>query len=529
MRNLYCAKILFVALVWAKIAAAINGNAPVEDYPAEAPVTTNATDLSLDEAKVFEWWDSGVIDGDEAREILDLIEEGNLQEACMLAEVYALEGCATESSREKPHRKMSGKKAQGKDAAHISAAHVGAENSQKQDTRPSIVPHGHIEWRGRTDSLGHLESERTELRLDFYRYSLRLGTQSLLTYKNAGSEAHLGQISTKELHSNIPLDTLWGTAAFYPIWKFRLGALLDTAKTTRASFGFVYDKGTELELAYWRHQHTGTGDSSETLRTERHSVSAAAKGNWGNVAAWWIPENGRDIPLIKIQLHYREKTDAATVAWKADAYLHGNSLPKEAHLSSTIASSRFWGSQTLAVTTADSWRSKFGVNARTIIPLRSDSSKTRMKASVATGPAILRSEVSATCLQAEERCRQNDLALKIRSTWDIESGEPIASGASVIPHEQLAFTGKIRARHTRGKGFDPPLYEAGATYALDSFNSAGVAVAIPKGSPARELQVRSSAEVGTDFLQLSLAVTFRRTSETPLHPLHAAFFARFIF
>jgi hypothetical protein len=351
--------------------------------------------------------------------------------------------------------------------------------------------------------------------LDFYRYSLRLGTQSLLTYKNAGSEAHLGQISTKELHSNIPLDTLWGTAAFYPIWKFRLGALLDTAKTTRASLGFVYDKGTELELAYWRHQHTGTIDTSETLRTERHSVSAMAKGNWGSFATWWIP--GRDIPLIKIQLHYREKTDFATVAWKADAYLHGDSLPREAHLSSTIASSRFWGSQTLAVTAADSWRSKFGVNARTIIPLEGDSSKTRMKASVATGPAILRSEASATCLQAEEHCRQNDLALKIRSTWDIESGE------------QLAFNGKIRARHTRGKGFAPPLYEAGATYALDSFNSAGVAVAIPKGSPARELQVRSSAEVGTDFLQLSLAVTFRRTSETPLHPLHAAFFARFIF
>lgn len=512
MRKLYCAKILFVALVWAKIAAAINGNAPVEDYPAEAPVTANATDLSLDEAKVFEWWDSGVIDGDEAREILDLIEEGNLQEACMLAEVYALESCATENRREKPHRKMSGKKAQGKDAAHISTAHVGAENS-----RPSVIPHGYIEWRGRTDSLGHLESERTELRLHFYRYSLRLGTQSLLTYKNAGSEAHLGQISTKELHSNIPLDTLWGTAAFYPIWKFRLGALLDTAKTTRASLGFVYDKGTELELAYWRHQHTGTGDSSETLHTERHSISAAAKGNWGNVAAWWIPENGRDIPLFKMQLHYREKTDFATVAWKADAYLHGDSLPREAHLSSTIASSRFWGSQTLAVTAADSWRSKFGVNARTIIPLRSDSCKTRMKASAATGPAILRSEASATCLQAEEHCRQNDLALKIRSTRDIESGE------------QLAFNGKIRARHTRGKGFDPPLYEAGATYALDSFNSAGVAVAIPKGSPARELQVRSSAEVGTDFLQLSLAVTFRRTSETPLHPLHAAFFARFIF
>ena len=428
----------------------------------------------------------------------------------MLAEVYALEGCVTESSREKPHRKMSGKKAQGKDAAH-----VGAENSQKQDTRPSIVPHGHIEWRGRTDSLGHLESERTELRFHFYRYSLQLGTQSLLTYKNAGSEAHLGQISTKELHSNIPLDTLWGTAVLYPIWKFRLGALLDTAKTTRASLGFVHGNG-ELVLAYWRHQHTGTSDSSETMHIERHSVSAMAKGNWGNFATWWIPENGHDIPLFKIQLHYREKTDAATVAWKADAYLHGDSLPREAHLSSTIASSRFWGSQTLAVTAADSWRSKFGVNARTIIPLRSDSSKTRMKASAATGPAILRSETSATCLQAEERCRQNDFDLRIKSSWNVD-------------REQLAFSGKIRTRHTRDEGFGAPLYEAGVAYAQDAFNNASVTFTIPKGTPSREIRIRSSTEIGNDFLQLSLAVTFRRTAETPLHPLHAAFFARFNF
>ncbi|WP_405333351.1 hypothetical protein [Fibrobacter sp.] len=499
MRKLYCARILFAALVWALV------------------WSTVAASQSLDEAKVFEWWDSGVIDGDEAREILDLIEEGNLQEACMLAEVYALESCAADNPLEKQHRKASAPKKLRKESTRTEDTHTSKEKAtrtQKQEARPSVIPHGYIEWRGRTDSLGHLESERTELRLDFYRYSLRLGTQSLLTYKNAGSEAHLGQISTKELHSNIPLDTLWGTAAFYPIWKFRLGALLDTAKTTRASLGFVYDKGTELELAYWRHQHTGTGDSSETLHTERHSVSAMAKGNWGSFATWWIP--GRDIPLFKIQLHYREKTDLATVAWKADAYLHGDSLPREAHLSSTIASSRFWGSQTLAVTAVDSWRSKFGVNARTIIPLEGDSSRTRLKASAETGPDALRGTASATCLSAEERCRQNDFDLRIKSSWNVD-------------REQLAFSGKIRTRHTRDEGFGTPLYEAGATYALDSFNSAGVAVAIPKGSPARELQVRSSAEVGTDFLQLSLAVTFRRTAETPLHPLHAALKARIMF
>ena len=58
---------------------------------------TFATEVTnLDESQVFEWWDDGIIDSDEAREILDLLEEGNEQEACLLAEVYALESCASQ-------------------------------------------------------------------------------------------------------------------------------------------------------------------------------------------------------------------------------------------------------------------------------------------------------------------------------------------------------------------------------------------------------------------------------------------------
>lgn len=520
MRNLYCAKVLFTALLGVTVAAS----------------------QPLDEARVFEWWDNGMIDGDEAKEILERLEEGNMQEACILAEVYALENCALSEAVPESDQNA----------------------APKKNVHPGLAPHGYAEWRGRTDSTGHLESQRAELHLNFYRYTLRLGTQSLLTYKNAGSEAHFGQISTKEIRSAIPLDTLWGTALLYPIGKFRIGALLDTATTTRANIGFAPDKKTELELAFWQHRHTGNsengdnsgnGDTTSGIRTtEKYSVSAQFKGNWGNLAAWWIPENKGNFPLFKLQLHHRENTEYATVGWNADAYLHGESLPRESHLSTTIEKSRFWGSQTFAVTAVDSWKSKFGVNARTIIPLEGDSSKTRIKASATTGPAILRSEASATCTQAEERCRQNDLALKVKSTWNVGSGttrnrmfkqeQKRNLGEKAAPNtqrtrrkenvplagrEQLVFTGKIRSRHTRGQGFAPPLYEAGATYAADAFNSAGVAVAFPKGSPARELQIRSSAEVGTDILQLSLAVTFRRTAETPLHPLHAAFFAKIHF
>lgn len=459
----------------------------------------------ISEALVFEWWDNGIIDSDEAREMLDLLEEENMQEACLLAEVYALESCATTKNKDTHNT----------DKKAISKKKVA---STKKDKRPSLVPYGYAEWSGRTDSLGHLESQRTELQLHFYRYTLRLGSQSLLTYNNVGSEAYFGQISTKELHSVIPLDTLWGTAAVYPLGMFRAGALLDTARTTQASISITPNKGFDFQLAYWHHQHPA--DS-----TERHSFTVQAKGNWGDLAAWWIPENKSDIPLFKFQIHHREKMEYATLAWKASAYLHGEHLPQEVLVSSTIAGSRFWGSQTFAVTAADSWKSSFSINARTIIPLEGDSSKTRFKVMTETGPQYLRGGASAACLQAEERCRQNDLALKISSTWDIENG--IASKSSA--QERLTFIGKIRTRHTQGQGFGTPLYEAGAAYSPNAFNSAGVALTIPKGLPSRELRIRNTIEAGTDLFLLSLAVTFRRTAEETFHPLHAAMKARINF
>ena len=474
-----------------------------------APLTFAMENSSLNEAQVFEWWDDGIIDGDEAHEILDLLEEGNTQEACILAEVYALESCASEEKEypkaTNPHNKLKTKK------------RTATKKSGKQQELTSLVPHGYIEWQGRTDSLGYLENQRTDIRIDFYRYTLRLGAQSLLTYKNAGSETHFGQISTKELHSVIPLDTLWGTALFYPLYSpigiFRLGGLLDTAKTIRTSFAFSpfqgSPKGFEIGLAYWHHQHPA--DS-----VERRSFAAQAKGCWGNFAIWWVPENAGDLPLMKLQLQHREKMEYATIAWKTDAYVHGDSLPEEARLSATIAKSRLWGSQTIGVMTRDTWKSKFTANARTMIPLEGDTSKTRFKASAESGPGVLRGTASVTCLSAEDHCRQNDLALKIRSSWNVD-------------REQLVFSGKVRARHTRDEGFGTPLYEAGIAYAQDAANNTSIAVTVPKGTPSKEIQLRSSTEIGTDFLQLSLAVTFRRTAEEALHPLHAAMKARVCF
>ena len=64
-----------------------------------------AHSAELTEAKIFEWWDDGTIEAKEANEMLELMDEGNMQEACALAEIYANEPCGTESADGAPASK----------------------------------------------------------------------------------------------------------------------------------------------------------------------------------------------------------------------------------------------------------------------------------------------------------------------------------------------------------------------------------------------------------------------------------------
>ena len=169
----------------------------------------------LGESKVFDWWDNGIITAEEATEILDLLEEGNQEEACLLAQTYAQEPCDETAS---------GKTRAGSTLGKISSG----KKSAKAPTRPDLTPHGYIDWKGRIDSTGHLESHRTELQVQFYRYTLRLGSQELLAYKNQGiggseewielaAERSIGSWVTSALESNIGLNAIaqW-TATLMP-------------------------------------------------------------------------------------------------------------------------------------------------------------------------------------------------------------------------------------------------------------------------------------------------------------------------
>lgn len=421
----------------------------------------------LDEAKVFDWWDNGIVTAEEATEILDLLEEGNQEEACLLAQVYAQESC------EKPPSQAARPKS--------------PRRTGKTPVRPSLVPHGYIDWKGRIDSTGHLESHRTELQVQFYRYTLRLGSQELLAYKNQGSEAYFGDISTRELHSQIPLDTLWGTSLLYPLGPFHMAGLLDTAKTTQVRAGYTQRGTGSAEIFYWH--GFGNGD---VQATEIHSLGLQAKTPFAQVAAWW--QYGQEFPLIKIQLYGSENTSQPIVySWRTTAYIHREDIPRWARLSNTIQKSRYWGSQSLSMRAPDLLDTKVTANAGLISPLDADTMAVRLKLGGESGPDFLRGAASWTCRDAGSNCQVTDWKGNLNaSPWDLW-----VLGASV------------RVRQERPKGFAPPHLELSSLFRDRSKSYTKFTLIAPKGRPQDDLRLRTEFLISGVFLDFSLVCTFK--------------------
>ena len=430
-----------------------------------------ATASPLDEAKVFDWWDNGIVTTEEATEILDLLEEGYQEEACLLAQVYAQESCEDPPSR---------------------------VAQPKSPRRPSLTSHGFVDWKGRIDSVGHLESHRTELQVQFYRYTLRLGSQELLAYKNQGSEAYFGDISTRELHSQIPLDTLWGTALLYPLGPFHVAGLLDTAKTTQVRLGYGQRGAGSAEIFYWH--GFGNGD---VQATEIHSLGLQAKTPFAQVATWW--QHGQQFPLIKILLYGSEKGDGRSdesikgatqpiiYSWRTTAYIHRQDIPRWARLSNTIQKSKYWGSQSLSMRAPDLLNTKVTANAGLISPLDADTMAVRLKLGGESGPEFLRAAASVTCRDAGTNCRVTD--------WK--------GGLNASPWEFWVLGASVRVRHARSEGFAPPHLELSNLFRDLSKNYTKFTLIAPKGRPQEDLRLRTEFLISGDFLDFSLVCTFK--------------------
>lgn len=441
---------------------------------------------ALNESQVFEWWDDGIVSAEEAQEMLNLLQENNVHEACILAEIYALETCESEIFDLKSVKTQKSRK-------RVPKKEPALENKKSKDHERFK---GSIIWKLQTDSLGETKKSSVNLQANFYRFNLRLGTQELLTYRYKNNEVYFGQISTKEFHSHIPLDTLWGTALFYPLGNFRIGAALDTAKNIQGSLNYTFNKTSVIGGAYW-------------FSPQQQSLELQAKSPWGEISAWQIiAPNTKFSPLVKLELHNKKKQEFHSLSWKTVAYIHGDSVPLQSHLSTTLLKYKFWGSQNFNFVFPYFWNSKISANTRIAIPLEADTASTKVKFSLESGPEILRGSASVTCLEAENGCTQTDLRAKLTSN-------PFGN--------EFVANFSVKQQFIRNKDVSPPHWEIGGAYLRARENFAKISLVFPKGLPQNHIQIRNEVHLATQSypqIQCNLVSSFEKKKDSRLHPVH---------
>ena len=446
------------------------------------------------EAQVFEWWDDGTIEAEEANEMLSLIDEGKIQEVCALAEIYANEPCGTGTQAIFEEDEFAGNR---------TAGNAPASNKTARAKKPSRHYSGHLATKVRFDSSGSVTAHREELLFHFHKATLRLGTQELLTYKSKRGEAHFGQISTRELHSGIPLDTLWGTALAYSISAFGFAGLIDTSGTLRAHASYTHKKAFVASASLWK-----TADT--------YSVMAQAAFPFGQVAYW--QQIGERVPLIHFRLHGR---DSSTFSWRTTGYIHGEALPQPARLSPSIAKRRFWATQNITYRAKGFLDTRVSASARFLSPLHSDSVSGRLALDISSGPQAIRINAKATCREASDNCRQT-----------------IFQGTAQSTHEfntlTMTLSGGARTQHDRAeKSWSSPRLEIGASVTEKNpdrhENTFRLSLVAPDARPHENLQIRSETRLTGDFLEFSLIATFKKADGGRVRPAHAQISSKIFF
>lgn len=471
----------------------------------EAIHPSHATGIS--EAEVFEWWDDGTIAAEEADEILSLVDEGNMQQACALAEIYASHSCDAYEDTE-----------DGVDPVHGTVPSHKKDAPKKRKNELSQKRYGgRILAKTRFDSTGTLARHREEIRFMFHNFTLLLGSRELLSYRSKRDEAHLGQVSTRELHSEIPLDTFWGTALAYSFGKVGVAALLDTAGTTSLQIATGPFRKFSAKAAYWKarerypdNESTHDSESPDTPGTPHtlHSASLGLTFPFGHITTWYQAGQGK--PLLHFRLSGRDST---AFSWRTSGYLHGSAYPQQARLSKSIAAHRFWTSQSVTFHAKEFLDTKVTASARIAAPLESDSISGRLALDMEGGPLFLRLQSKTTCREASNNCEQ--MIYQARLTTAHRTGNRTA-----------AISGGVRAVQDRKKaGWERPRSEI-ATSITESLpgkreNALRIALVAPDSRPGHDIQIRSEARLAGEHLEFSLAATFRKANGDNFSATHA--------
>ena len=424
----------------------------------------------ISESEIFELWDEGLILPEEASEIILLLEDGNEEEAEMLARVYGIEttGMARVSENTSTQKK----------------------SGKKKSKKAHPLVEGHLSYRERFDSTGNSESRKYELMMKFYRFTLHKGSRELLEYSHKGYKAYLGDISTKELESRIPLDTMWGALARLPVGIFRMEALIDTAGIFSGGLGASFGKTLDVDGKFF---HTENGKYAYMGITLPY----------GNVAV--MGDTKMSSPLLRIRMRALRDEE---ISWAANVYIHGSSVPEIVNLSGTIRQSLLFATEEVSLRLKEFLDTRISTALQVLRPLDSDSISTKANAKLEAGYGYVRGSIYGLCTETAVGCERLTLRGKIITSLEAGRGTVSIAGS---------------AGYTRNKDgvWGRPKTEAGVTFTEAGIGHAAFSIAFPDTRPQDRMNAKVEFDIREGNLGISLAATFKKKKNATFKPSHS--------
>lgn len=238
--------------------------------------------------QVFWWWDDGLIEANEASDLLELIENDDEDAACEMAEALGLEHCEKEE--------FAGK--------------------------------GYVRYRESRNSADSVILRKLDAELHYNAYSFKVTVPGewQLGYSRGRFEALLGTIDYRDIGILMPLEDYDGMWSAIRDDEFSLGGLIMTDTT----FGAMFGAGP---LSFW-------GFAGPELR----AVSASGEVEYANLSVFYA--NEMESPLFRAQVKYATKT-APKFAWNGVLWAHADTtLPEMLNVTSSVKKSLVWSSQT---------------------------------------------------------------------------------------------------------------------------------------------------------------------------------------
>lgn len=412
--------------------------------------------------QVYWWWDDGLIEYNEATDLLELLEHDDEEGACIYAEALGLERCSLKRGENSARKRVAAKK--------VPKNWDGSLRYRESRDADDAILLRHLDAKFRYDAFAFRGSFAGE---DLAKKSWQIA------YRRDGYEAILGELRYTDLQMQFPMEVREGTWIAYRSSVSHFGGALFTDSAVAAMAGLDF---AEVSLSAWAFDDA----------RNRAFVFEAAGSNF-ELGAWYAL--GMESPLYRAALDYKNR-GTMDFDWNMLLYAHSDSaLAFPLKLPASVRKSRYHLSQTQKFSFAGHY--SVTLVERLQVPL--DTGKTVPNVSVAfrKSGGMFRTLVGVACRDAAS------------ARGNVQCGRPQLRAEAAFALQRALLYSKFRLQSESAASLKhSPRVALGARYTAKEKTFLRTEFVLPEGGASERNPYKLSEEAGINTANAGISLRF---------------------